>query len=154
MAAGMGAALCLLYDLFRILRLVFSSGKAVAFAEDVLWFSVAAIATYMLCLARCNGEVRSYIIIGEIIGFIICRLTASRGLMLAAKPTVRMAKRLLKRLHGGIMHLFAPLKGKVIEKFNEIKSKKSKKQKKHLHLRIPLLYNRKKEKILSDFDTE
>ncbi len=52
------------------------------------------------------------------------------------------------------MHFFEPIKSAVIEKINKIKTKKPKKPKKHLHLRIPMLYNRKSTKILSDFDME
>ena len=131
-----------------------SSGRIAVFFEDVFWFSVASVATYMLCLARCNGEVRSYIIIGEIAGLVICRMTLSRGIMLVAKPTIRKAKRLEKKTVGVIMHFFEPIKRAVIEKINKIKAKKPKKPKKHLRLRIPMLYNRKSTKILSDFDME
>ncbi len=146
LAAVVGIMLCLLYDLIRIWRMIMASGKTAVFFEDIFWFSVTAVATYMVCLAKCNGEVRSYIIIGEISGLILCRMTVSRGIIYVAKPAVKKAKHLLKRLVGVIMHFFEPIKRAVIEKINKIKAKKPKKAKKHLHLRIPMLYNRKSKK--------
>lgn len=152
-AAVMGASLCLLYDLFRILRMISPPGKISAFIEDVLWFAAAAAATYMLCLARCKGEVRSYIIIGEILGFILFRMTASRVIMLAARPSVRAVKRLFRRIKGLIIRIFKPIVIKLTEKIKKIASQIEKKKKKHLRPRISLLYNRKKKNILNS-DTE
>lgn len=152
-AAVMGAALCLLYDLFRILRMAFPPGKVTAFFEDVLWFVAAAAATYMLCLARCKGEVRSYIIIGEIIGFVLFRMTVSRLIMLAARPSVRAVKRFFRLIKGLIIRIFTPIAKKLTEKIKKITAKTGKKEKKHLRSRISLLYNRKKKSVLNS-DTE
>ncbi len=150
----MGAVLCLLYDVFRILRMAFPPGKISAFIQDVLWFAIAAVATYMMCLARCRGEVRSYIIIGEVSGFILFRLTVSRLLMLAARPVIRTAKRLIRTIKSAILRTIVPFISKILNKIKKIKQETLKKTKKHLHLRMPLLYNRRKKNVLSNSDTE
>lgn len=74
----MGLALSIIFDLFRTLRKSFTHGKIAVFIEDVLFFTIAQFITFMLLMARCNGEVRAYIIIGIIIGFFIYRVTVSR----------------------------------------------------------------------------
>ncbi len=97
-AAAVGAALCLLYDVFRILRLARRPSSLAAFFQDVAWFSVSAVVTYGLMLVRCKGEVRAYALLGEALGFVICRLTVSRALLAAAKPVIRWVRAAMKVL--------------------------------------------------------
>ena len=129
-------------------------GKILTFFEDVLWFFVAAVATYLVCLAKCNGEVRSYVLIGEGIGFLLCRLTVSRGIMTAAKPSVRAVKKLARRLKNAILRFFTPIISGLTEKIQKILHETRKKGKKHLQTRARLLYNRKKKNILKNTDSE
>ncbi len=150
LAAGIGAVLCLLYDVFRLLRLALSSGRVAIFIEDVLWFFLSALVTYMLCLARCKGEVRGFIIIGEVLGFLLWRISASRGIMHIMKPAIKAGKRLSHRLESKMKAVLRPIAGKAAEKIAKIKAKCKKILKKHLHRRIPLLYNRKKNKMYTE----
>ena len=153
-AIVMGVALCLFYDLLRIFRLAVPPGKILAFFEDVLWFFVAAVVTYLVCLAKCNGEVRSYVLIGEGVGFLLCRLTVSRGIMTAAKPSIRAVKKLARRLKNAILRFFTPIISGLTEKIQKILHETRKKGKKHLQTRARLLYNRKKKNILKNTDSE
>ena len=153
-AIVMGVALCLFYDLLRIFRLAVPPGKILAFFEDVLWFFVAAVVTYLVCLAKCNGEVRSYVLIGEGVGFLLCRLTVSRGIMTAAKPSIRAVKKLARRLKNAILRFFTPIISGLTEKIQKILHETRKKEKKHLQTRARLLYNRKKKNILKNTDSE
>lgn len=91
-AAALGAALCLLYDLFRILRYAHRPRKAAAFVQDVLWWCVCAVLTYGLLLVRCKGVVRFYALAGEVLGFAAFRATLSRAVLAAAKPVVRVCR--------------------------------------------------------------
>ena len=81
LAAGVGAALCLLYDLFRVLRLCRRPGRVGAFAQDLAWWAAAALATYGLMLVRCKGQVRVFALLGEGAGFLAARLTLSKAVM-------------------------------------------------------------------------
>ncbi|MBQ2295686.1 MAG: spore cortex biosynthesis protein YabQ [Clostridia bacterium] len=153
-AIVMGVALCLFYDLLRIFRLAVPPGKILAFFEDVLWFFVAAVVTYLVCLAKCNGEVRSYVLVGEAVGFLLCRLTVSRGIMTAAKPSIRAVKKLARRLKNAILRFFTPIISGLTEKIQKILHETRKKEKKHLQTRARLLYNRKKKNILKNTDSE
>ena len=149
-----GVVLCLLYDLMRIFRIAFKSGKITVFFEDVIWFSVTAVVTYLVCLAKCNGEVRGYILIGEGVGFLLCRFTVSRGIMTAAKPAIRAAKKLIRRLKNALLCFLTPIAVRLREKIRKILHETRKKGKKHLHPRALLLYNRKKKNVLKNTDSE
>lgn len=153
-AIVMGVALCLFYDLLRIFRLAVPPGKILAFFEDVLWFFVAAVATYLVCLAKCNGEVRSYVLVGEAVGFLLCRLTVSRGIMTAAKPSIRAAKKLARRVKNAILRFLMPIISRLTEKTQKFLHETRKKGKKHLQTGVRLLYNRKKKNILKNTDSE
>ncbi len=153
-AAVAGMALCVFYDLMRIIRLISPPGKISAFLQDILWFAVASVMTYLICLAECKGEVRFYIIFGEICGFALFRVIVSRWIMRVARPTVKAGKRLVRRMKRAILRLVRPIKGYISKKIVKIRSQKPKKEKKHLRLPIPLLYNRKKKNVLSQRDTE
>ena len=149
-----GVVLCLVYDLMRIFRLAVPPGKVLAFFEDVLWFFIAAVVTYLVCLAECNGEVRGYVLIGEIIGFLICRLTISRGIMTAARPTIRAAKKIIRRVKTKFLRFLKPFVSGIREKIKKILHETRKKGKKHLHRSRRLLYNRKKKNIFKNIDSE
>ena len=149
-----GVVLCLVYDLMRIFRLAVPPGKALAFFEDVLWFFIAAVATYLVCLAKCNGEVRGYVLIGEVAGFLICRLTVSRGIMTAAKPSVRAAKKIIRRAKTIFLRFLRSIVSGIREKIKKILHETRKNGKKHLHRSRRLLYNRKKKNIFKNTDSE
>ena len=153
-AIVMGVILCLFYDLLRIFRLAVPPGKILAFFEDVLWFFIAAVVTYLVCLAKCNGEVRSYVLIGEGVGFLLCRLTLSRGIMTVAKPSVRTIKKLVRRVKKALLHFLTPIISRLTEKIQKILHETRKKGKKHLQTSTRLLYNHKKKSILNNTDSE
>ena len=67
----LGAALGVFYDVFRILRLAFPKGKVVIFFQDLLFFCTAAVATFVFLEYAQSGEIRLFIFIGEILGFVL-----------------------------------------------------------------------------------
>lgn len=77
-AVLLGIVLSMYSDIFRIIRKVKKHSKVSVFIEDLLFFMVSAFVTFMLLMARCNGEVRGYMILGEVLGFLLFRLTVSR----------------------------------------------------------------------------
>lgn len=65
---GVGFLLGIVYDVFRAIRLSFTKSKVAVVVSDVLYFTLFALATFIYALAANKGEVRSYIIIGELSG--------------------------------------------------------------------------------------
>lgn len=65
---GVGFLLGILYDVFRAIRLSFSKSHIATVIFDVIYFILFGFISYIFILASNKGEIRSYIIIGEIIG--------------------------------------------------------------------------------------
>ncbi len=76
-----GVLWALFFDFFRALRRVASHSGIIIFVEDLFSFIIFTFVTFMLLMARCNGEVRGYMIAGEAFGFLIYRLVLSRYIM-------------------------------------------------------------------------
>lgn len=96
MSVLLGAVLCVLYDLFRLDRIVFRRSTPVVFFEDILFWLIAAFSTFCLLILKTNGQVRAFVIIGIFLGFIIFRCTFSRLLTLASDPLKKAVKKIRK----------------------------------------------------------
>lgn len=73
-----GAALCLVYDVLRVLRSRLRTGLLAAVVGDILFFVFAAFVTFCIFLIFCSGQIRLYVFIGLLAGFLLCRFTLSR----------------------------------------------------------------------------
>ncbi len=65
---GVGFLLGVLYDVFRTIRLSITKSRTATIIFDILYFLTFGFLSYIFILALNKGEIRSYIIIGEIIG--------------------------------------------------------------------------------------
>jgi spore cortex biosynthesis protein YabQ len=77
-ALAVGVSLALFYDFFRSIRKEKKCNAVAVFFQDVFFWLVAAFVTFILLIARCNGEIRGYVLIGEVFGFLIYHFTLSR----------------------------------------------------------------------------
>lgn len=69
LSCGMGFILGFCYELFRIPRLILNSGRRAVFIQDVLFFAIAAVLTFLFSLAVMDGKLRFYLFLGEFLGF-------------------------------------------------------------------------------------
>lgn len=88
-AVCLGAVLCCLYDLLRILRRLFPRGSVMTGIEDLLWWTIVAVATFSLMYHENGGIVRAYIVAFVLSGMCLWEWTAGRWL-------VKYISRLLK----------------------------------------------------------
>lgn len=72
---GVGVLLGAFYDVFRIFRTVFRSEKRAVFFQDLFYMLCAAFVTFLLALGVNYGDVRFYILAGEVIGWCLYYLT-------------------------------------------------------------------------------
>lgn len=73
-----GGIFCLSYDIVRAIRKVaLNTFWAVLFTDILLWI-IYAFVTFIFLIARTNGEIRGYVLVGEAIGFALCRISISR----------------------------------------------------------------------------
>lgn len=71
-----GVGLSLLYDLLRVLRLQTRHRPIVVSLEDLIYFLVCAAVTFGFALKDNSGQIRGYILIGELLGWGCWHLTA------------------------------------------------------------------------------
>ena len=73
-SCALGAALCVIYDVFRAIRMFFLLGRVLVAFLDILYFFLAAVFTFAFFMAVSQGEVRGYLYFGELIGWLLFRL--------------------------------------------------------------------------------
>jgi spore cortex biosynthesis protein YabQ len=109
-----GVLLGAYYDVFRIFRTVFQSERRAVFFQDLFYMLSAAFVTFLLSLGVNYGEVRFYILAGEIMGWCLYYLTV--GMV-----TIRVFQLVSKILHKLLIN---PIK-KLLTKIFYFISKKS-----------------------------
>lgn len=94
----LGAFLSLFFDGFRILNVVLKLNLKRIFFEDITYFILSAIITFMYILVMNSGEIRFYIIFGEAIGWLIYRATLGKFIYKIILFIVKLLSRWLFRL--------------------------------------------------------
>ena len=74
----LGGIFCLLYDFLRALRYVFKFKNIFVLFQDVFYFFVCSVITFIFLLATTNGEIRGFVICGILLGYVIGFLTFSK----------------------------------------------------------------------------
>ncbi len=136
-----GAALGALYEPFRVTRALVRLPSGIVFAQDVLYFLLAAFVTFSFMLAEEAGKVRLALIIGELIG-------AALYLLTIGELVNRLLTRLIRLFKCAILllwrRIFAPVLRFVLKPAAfALKKLKNffKNTKIHLKTRAEVLYN-------------
>ena len=79
-----GGGLSVLYDLLRVLRLQVRHRPLAVTLEDVAYFLVCAAVTLGFVLKDNSGQVRGYILVGELIGWLVWHLSIGSVMVCAA----------------------------------------------------------------------
>ena len=66
----LGILYALFYDIFRAVRIVKPQTAFSVFLQDLFYFFITAIVTFIYLLALTNGEIRAYVLVGILIGFL------------------------------------------------------------------------------------
>jgi len=90
---GVGFLFGVLYDFFRALRMSVFKGKWVVVVFDLFYFFIVAFFSYIFILAANKGEVRSYIIIGELLGAVFYYFSFGIVVMKLTNRLVSLLKR-------------------------------------------------------------
>lgn len=73
-----GVVIGILFDGFRILRKTFKTPDLITYIEDILFWILSGIILLFTIFKFNNGEIRIYIFLGLIFGFILYLLTISK----------------------------------------------------------------------------
>lgn len=94
----LGLCLAALYDVFRIARIAIKTNAIILFLEDVLYFTICAIATSAFLIIQNQGKIRWFPIFGEFVGFIIYYFTIGKLVMKISTIIINAIKSLFKLL--------------------------------------------------------
>lgn len=90
-----GVGLSLLYDLLRVLRLQTRHRPIVVSLEDLLYFLVCAAVTFGFALKDNSGQIRGYILIGELLGWGCWHLSAGEVAVKIASGIFALLRRVV-----------------------------------------------------------
>ncbi|WRS28909.1 spore cortex biosynthesis protein YabQ [Oscillospiraceae bacterium MB08-C2-2] len=94
-----GAALGVLFDFFRISRVAAPLSNGIIFAEDMLFFLLCGVVTFGFMMQQVDGQIRFFILVGELLGFILYYFTAGRLVMNISKVIIRVIKAILRFIY-------------------------------------------------------
>ena len=148
LSLGLGFIIGILYDVFRIVRICISKGKIAFVISDILYFLVLGVLTFSFCLAVNEGELRFYILFGELAGFSIYYFSLGIVVFSISEKIILTIKKVIHKI---LSIAFTPFKWvfkKIISFFNKSIQKSRKnghffknKSKLLLKLNNKLLYN-------------
>lgn len=90
----MGAVLSVAYDFVKILKIVLKLDGIKTFFLDILYFFAGGILTFLFLIAFNDGEVRFYVIIGEIVGFYLYRLMVGTAIVKFVCRFLRLTRKI------------------------------------------------------------
>ena len=88
-----GAILGIIFDLFRIADIILKISFNRIFFEDVLYFAVIGVLSFLFMLVVNKGEFRIFIIFGELIGFCLYHFTLGRIVINFSKKIIKFLKK-------------------------------------------------------------
>ena len=144
LSIAVGAGLSLLYDLFRLLRLILPEQTWRIALEDVLYCFLCGWVILRFALWADMGRLRGYLLLGEGLGWILCHFTIGQLFYALAQRLIRLLKKILTvllspfyKLLKKILSLFTGL----LATWKKICKKLSFRRKFFLKQRAILLYN-------------
>ncbi len=79
-ASGLGFWLGAYYELFRMVRLLFSPSAISCFFQDVFFFISGSVTVFFVFLGITDGRIYPYLLVGVIVGFVSFYYTIGRFL--------------------------------------------------------------------------
>ena len=123
------------YDAFRIFRTVFQSERRAVFFQDLFYMISAAFVTFLLALGVNYGEVRFYILAGEVIGWCLYFLTVGmvtiQVFRFVSKAVRKMIINPIKRLLVTISQLIVSLVKLIVKNTKIVAANWKKRLKQH-----------------------
>lgn len=112
-AVAVGGILGAVYDGFRIGRILWRKGRFWVFLEDFLFGIIAAFCTFWSLAGTNDGQVRLFLLLGELAGFILYRNSFGLLTMAFARLLIRLLA-WLKRKFRGFFAIFLKILRKIM----------------------------------------
>lgn len=108
-----GAFLGIIYDLFRLFRVLFLCKFWFVFIQDIFYFLISGIGTFLFILYFNFGEIRFYILLGEAIGWMIYYLTLGYIFYRYSSKIAKFMKMKTLLFYNNINHFYTLILGKL-----------------------------------------
>ncbi|WP_077534482.1 spore cortex biosynthesis protein YabQ [Massiliimalia massiliensis] len=109
-ACLLGVILGIIYDCFRVFRQFIPSGKIFTFFQDLLFFFTATLFTFLFLVATNHGQLRIYLIAGELLGIWLYFQSVSRIVLWLTHQIIRLLKKIFSPIIRLIQWLFCQIK--------------------------------------------
>ena len=101
----MGAVFCLLFDLFKAIRLFFNLKTTGVFITDVLFFILISPVEFLFLLSRSLGEIRGFILLAELFGFFCFKYTFSKIFLKLLMFFLKTLKKIISLINNGFLKI-------------------------------------------------
>ena len=101
-----GIAIALIYDIFRIKRKAFKTGRFMTYVEDLLFWLLVAIVMFTMVYYSNEGELRSYLFIGTLIGVVLYALLLSKPVMNSSLFIINILRKIFKTVYSIVSYPF------------------------------------------------
>lgn len=108
-AALVGIALGVVYDFFKVIRLIGLDFKIAAFVEDILFFVIATVAMFSYYMQFTDGKFRIISLIAAFLGFVLYSLTLEKIVFFIIKKIYSIVSKILGFIYEKVI-LFAARK--------------------------------------------
>ena len=141
LSLGMGFLLGVIYDFIRIIRISISQKKVGVILSDLFFCIIACLGTFLFCLTVNEGEIRLYLILGELAGFFTYYFSLGVVIFSCSEKIVSFIKKLFTSFFEIILFPFKWVFRKIINKTRKNSKKLKNKSKFLLKVNKLLLYN-------------
>lgn len=93
-----GLVLGIVLDLFKIVIIIFKENSNKTFLRDVLYFSFIGVLSFLFIMIINMGEIRFYILAGELLGWSIYHFTLSKMVVNKASKVIKFLKNITKKI--------------------------------------------------------
>lgn len=128
----LGIILSIFFDFFKIMNFTFEFNNLLIFTQDILYFGISGVITFIFLLAFNNGKMSFFIVLGEIIGWTLWHLIAGNRITCFLSKKIYLLKKVFSRVKTRILNQKAKSKKVLIKAksfiFKKIKIRKKQKE--------------------------
>lgn len=126
LSLGFGFILGILYDVFRIVRLVVSPGRRIVIIYDVVYVALSAVLSFLFFLAVNDGSVRAFSLFALLLGWLVYYLSLGIFVIKISEALVRFTRRLIYLITRPFVFVFGIIR-RLLRRFRRFLSKNIKK---------------------------
>ena len=148
----LGAGLGVVYDCFRVFRIVFppASKKAAVAVEDIIFWLIYGFCVFCYSAVLARGQVRFFIVAGSLIGFVLYIVTIGNAVTGVIRRIVTAVCKVLRKVYSTIIEPFVKILRIICQKACSVfvrshknTEKNERTSKKLLKNTLGLVYNKK-----------